>query len=213
MDSCTPSDAELIQEILKGSLNSFETLISRYETKAYNLALKLTRNPEDAEEVLQDVFVTLYRKLDSFEGKSAFSSWLYRITVNASFMKLRRQKRFKLNYAQEVLEEQLRRHAGDMQSLTVPNRTLERAELRAVLDLAIECLTPEYRTVFILRDVDGLSNQEVGDILDLSISAVKSRLHRSRVILRRKLRESVELMQENGCRSLTQLSPSHCLIS
>ena len=85
-------DNDLIDNFRKGCTASYEELITRYETKVHNLAMRLTRNSEDAEEVLQDVFVTVYRKIDGFEGKAKFSSWLYRITANAAFMKLRKRK-------------------------------------------------------------------------------------------------------------------------
>ena len=86
------SDLELIVEFQKGDQRSFEELISRYSNKVFSLASRLTRNTEDAEEVIQDVFVTVHRKIGGFEGKSSFSSWLYRVTVNAAFMKLRKRK-------------------------------------------------------------------------------------------------------------------------
>ncbi|MCB0338167.1 MAG: sigma-70 family RNA polymerase sigma factor [Bdellovibrionales bacterium] len=184
----TPSDKELVAQFRKGSMDAFQELIQRYETKAFNLAMSLTRNVEDAEEVLQDVFLTVYRKIDGFQGKSAFSSWLYRITVNAAFMKLRKRKQNQTIAVEEIspalesnwIEKSDRAHIGsDM--LAINN------ELRTVLNSAISRLPEEYRTVFMLRDVDGLSNKEVGEILDLSIPAVKSRLHRSRLMLRKKL--------------------------
>jgi RNA polymerase sigma-70 factor (ECF subfamily) len=86
------SDLELIADFKAGNQQSFEELINRYSNKVFSLATRLTRNTEDAEEVLQDVFVTVHRKIGSFEGKSSFSSWLYRVTVNAAFMKLRKRR-------------------------------------------------------------------------------------------------------------------------
>jgi len=183
-------DTALVKKVQKGCMASFEELISRYESKAMNLALRLTRNQEDAEEVLQDVFVTVYRKIGGFEGKSAFSSWLYRITVNAAFMKLRKRKQESsisiedLNPAvqQQCLEQD---PTDPFKSETISvNR-----ELRDILQHAIQKLPGQYRAVFVLRDVDGMTNQEVGEILELSIPAVKSRLHRSRLMLRRRLQK------------------------
>src|SRR5258708_5708025 len=86
------TDVELVEIFKAGSIDAFEELISRYESKVFNLAMRFTRNQEDAEEVLQDVFATIYKKIDGFQGKSAFSSWLYRIIVNAAFMKLRKRR-------------------------------------------------------------------------------------------------------------------------
>ena len=90
--SSVKTDNQLIKEFRKGDMGSYEELISRYSDKAYSLAARMCRNSEDAEEVLQDVFTTVFRKLKDFEGKSSFSSWLYRITVNASLMKLRKNR-------------------------------------------------------------------------------------------------------------------------
>ena len=182
-------DLVLIKRFCRGSIEAFEELITRYESKIYNLAMRFTRNPEDAEEVLQDVFATLYRKLDGFEGKSQFSSWLYRIIVNAAFMKLRKRKQDN-TVSIEDLSPTMRQICVDRDPLTSvrsDNISINR-ELRDMLQAAIERLPEQYRAVFVLRDVDGLSNQEVGEILDLSIPAVKSRLHRSRLMLRKRLR-------------------------
>lgn len=182
------SDSELVEQFKNGSIDAFEELVSRYEAKVFNLAMRFTRNQEDAEEVLQDVFTTLYKKVAGFQGKSAFSSWIYRIIVNAAFMKLRKRKQnhtisiedLAPSVKQSCLDQD---HAFASRSDTLSiNR-----ELREALEGAINRLPEQYRAVFILRDVDGLSNQEVGEILELSIPAVKSRLHRSRLMLRKKL--------------------------
>jgi RNA polymerase sigma-70 factor, ECF subfamily len=181
-------DNELIKRFRAGCMMSFEELTQRYETKAHNLAMRLTRNAEDAEEVLQDVFVTVYRKIDGFEGKAKFSSWLYRITVNAAFMKLRKRRQDHSVSLDEMLP-QLQNQAIS-QPTAFGARTESRAmhnEIRETLEAAIGKLPDDYRAVFVLRDVDGLSNKEVGEILGLSVPAVKSRLHRSRLMLRKRL--------------------------
>ncbi len=182
------TDVQLIAAFRKGSMTAFEELIERYQAKAFSLALRLTKNQEDSEEVIQDVFTTLYHKLAGFEGKSAFSSWLYRIVVNASFMKLRKRRQtpaVSLEDLPQVLREgpflkdPILADFADAGTVT--------REVRETLHSAINRLPDEYRSVFVLRDIDGLTNQEVGEILDLSIPAVKSRLHRSRLMLRKKL--------------------------
>lgn len=199
------SDVTLVKQFRKGSEEAFEELMARYETKGYNLALRLTRNPEDAEEVLQDVFTTIYRKIDGFQGKSAFSSWMYRIIVNAAFMNLRKRKQQQTvsiedlspNIKQNFLEMDSSLHArSDLLSLS--------KELRLMLEKAINRLPDQYRAVFILRDVDGLSNQATSEILDLSIPAVKSRLHRSRLMLRRKLQRYWDEYCGHGVMNLRQ---------
>ncbi len=183
------TDNMLIEKFKAGSMDAFEELIGRYESKIFNLAMRFTRNQEDAEEVLQDVFATIYKKVQGFEGKSAFSSWLYRIIVNAAFMKLRKRKQQNTVYIED-LSPTVRQSCLDKESLfgARSDSLAYGKELREILQGAINRLPEQYRAVFVLRDVDGLSNQEVGEILDLSIPAVKSRLHRSRLMLRRKLR-------------------------
>ena len=184
----TVSDEILVRQLKGGCQLSFNEIVSRYETKVFNLSLRLTRNVSDAEEVLQDVFVTVYRKIDSFQGKAKFSSWLYRITANASFMKLRKKKQDKsisMGDTMSQIENQ-----SVCESKTFHSKSDARAinnEMRSALETAINRLPEEYRAVFVLRDIDGVSNKEVGDILGLSIPAVKSRLHRSRLMLRKKL--------------------------
>jgi RNA polymerase sigma-70 factor, ECF subfamily len=183
-------DTELVRRFKRGSMEAFEQIVERHEAKVLNLAMRFTRNHEDAEEVLQDVFATVFRKIDGFEGKSAFSSWMYRITVNAAFMKLRKKKQrptlsiedLAPNVRQVIVDQEAIGTFGMRSDVASMNR-----ELKATLEEAIQRLPEQYRAVFVLRDVNGLSNQEVSEILELSIPAVKSRLHRSRLMLRRKL--------------------------
>jgi RNA polymerase sigma-70 factor (ECF subfamily) len=182
------TDLQLVNMFRAGSTDAFNELISRYQAKAYNLSMRFVKSPEDAEEVLQDVFTTLYRKLAYFEGKSAFSSWLYRIVVNTSFMKLRKRRQTPA-VSIEDLPPVMQQSALEREDL-LPDRTdshtLSR-EMQESMQLAINKLPSEYRSVFVLRDIDGLNNQEVSEILNLSVPAVKSRLHRSRLMLRKKL--------------------------
>ncbi|MEY4700378.1 MAG: hypothetical protein RL326_565 [Pseudomonadota bacterium] len=181
------SDLDLIEEFRKGEQSSFEELLSRYSSKVFSLASRLTRNTEDAEEVLQDVFVTVHRKIAGFEGKSSFSSWLYRVTVNAAFMKLRKRKQ-DLSVSLEDIVQQSQTVAAlkSPESAFVDSQSIRNQMLEA-LEVAIRKLPDDYRPVFILRDVDGLTSREVSKILDLTVPAVKSRLHRSRLMLRRRL--------------------------
>ena len=181
-------DTVLVDKLKGGDMDAFEELISRYESKVFNLAMRFTRNQEDAEEVLQDVFSTIYSKIEGFRGQSAFSSWMYRIIVNAAFMKLRKRKQ-QATVSIEDLTPAVKQFCMERESLLAnrsDNITINK-ELRDKLEDSIGRLPDQYRAVFILRDVDGLSNQEVSEILGLSIPAVKSRLHRSRLMLRKKL--------------------------
>lgn len=187
MSAKKKSDLELIEDFRRGEQVAFEELISRYSNKVHSLATRLTRNAEDAEEVLQDVFVTVHRKIAGFEGKSSFSSWLYRVTVNAAFMKLRKRKQDQSVPLEDVIQQSQPITAlQSPESAYVDSQSI-RHEMLAALEIAIQKLPDDYRPVFILRDVDGLTSREVGRILDLTIPAVKSRLHRSRLMLRRRL--------------------------
>ena len=187
------SDVALVDSFKAGDISAFEEIVSRYEAKVMNLSLRFTRNQEDAEEVLQDVFTTVYRKIDGFRGKSAFSSWLYRIVVNAAFMKLRKKKQNQA-ISMEDLAPAVKQYCIERDDAAWPHshNVAVTRELQEVLQKAIDRLPDQYRAVFVLRDVDGLSNQETGQILDLSIPAVKSRLHRSRIMLRKKLQRYYE---------------------
>jgi RNA polymerase sigma-70 factor, ECF subfamily len=181
-------DTMLVKQFRKGSIEAFEEIVTRYESKVFNLALRFTRNQEDAEEVLQDVFATIYNKIDGFQGKSAFSSWLYRIVVNAAFMKLRKRKQQQTVSLEDLSPVVKQNYIDQDATFGLRSDTISmNREMRDTLQGAINRLPDQYRAVFVLRDVDGLSNQEVGEILQLSIPAVKSRLHRSRLMLRKKL--------------------------
>ncbi len=181
------TDEELIALFLKGDKQAFEEIVDRYSPKVFSLATRLTRNQEDAEEVLQDVFVTVYRKIRGFEGNSTFSSWLYRVAVNASFMKLRRKKHNKNVAMDDVLPQLQNSPALRSSEHEEADNLAFRNQVLNALEDAIRRLPDEYRPVFVLREVDGLTSKEVGKILELSIPAVKSRLHRSRMMVRRRL--------------------------
>jgi RNA polymerase sigma-70 factor (ECF subfamily) len=181
------SDLDLIQDFRNGDQSSFEELLSRYSNKVFSLATRFTRNTEDAEEVLQDVFVTVHRKIAGFEGKSSFSSWLYRVTVNAAFMKLRKRRQDHSMPLEDLISQPHSVAALRSSESDYVDAQSIRNEMLQALEAAIRKLPDDYRPVFILRDVDGLTSREVGRILDLTVPAVKSRLHRSRLMLRRRL--------------------------
>ena len=187
------SDEELVNLYTKtGNENAFNEIVSRYANKIYGFALRITRNSSDAEEVFQEVFLTLTKKLDTFRGESKFSSWLYRITVNASYMYLRSQKKHESNISLEnyyPYDEKgtLMGRVMEKDWSSRPDIIIFSNEALKIIDKSINELPESYRTVFHLRDVEGLSNEEVADILEISIPAVKSRLHRARLFLRDRL--------------------------
>ena len=189
----TQTDEELVKLYVdSGDEAIFDELVSRYANRIYGFALRITRNPSDAEEVFQEVFLTLTRKIETFRGESKFSSWLYRVTVNASYMYLRSQKKHESNISLEnyyPYDEQgtLMGKIMDKDWSSRPDIIIFSKEALKILDHSINQLPESYRTVFHLRDIEGLTNEEVADVLELSIPAVKSRLHRARLFLRDKL--------------------------
>ena len=198
------TDDVLIEQIKAGSQEAFEEIVARYEAKVFSMALRYTRKQEDAEEVLQDVFVTVFRKVGSFEGKSAFSSWLHRIVVNAAFMKLRKNKQSR-SVPLEDLSPSLKQEYLERNLSFFPKSDSICAahELQDALEKAITKLPDEYRVVFVMRDVDGLSNNEVADQLKITIPAVKSRLHRARLMLRKRLKRQWSEYSNTGAESET----------
>jgi len=185
-------DAAIVERVKAGDHDAFTELVRRYEGKAYQLALRLTGNKMDAMDVLQDVFLSVYQKIHTFRGDAAFSSWLYRITANASFAKLNKRKRSASVSIDDVLpiieSSETDYHTEWSQK---PDRALFNKEARDALEKAINDLPDDFRTVVVLRDVENMSSQEVADLLQLSVPAVKSRLHRARLSLRKQLGEYI----------------------
>lgn len=178
------TDEELVRRSKEDDERAFGELVSRYETKVYSLALRMVRNPEDAEDVLQDTFLRAYRGIKSFQGASTFSTWIYRITANSALMRLRKKQLPTVS----IEDQDERETPVNIADWTPgPAEQLMTQELQHEMDEAIEALPPEFRQVFILRDVEERSNAEVAEILDLSVAAVKSRLHRARLKVRNRL--------------------------
>ena len=178
------SDEQLVKKAQADDERAFGELIGRYESKVYSLALKMLRNPEDAEDVLQDTFLRAYRGIKSFQGNSTFSTWIYRITANSALMRLRK-KQLPMVSIDDADEREAPINIADW--APSPVEQLLSQETQVAMNEAIDALPPEFRQVFVLRDIDELSNAEVADILDLSVAAVKSRLHRARLKVRNRL--------------------------
>ena len=181
-------EAALVAAAKQGDAEAFTTLVNRYSGKVFRLALHITQNQEDAEDVLQEAFLKAYTHLDSFAGNSKFYTWIVRIAVNESLMKLRKRKSDKLVSLDEPVdtgEEEVVREVAVWEQ--TPETKFTQTELRGILDAAVDELEPIYRTVFLLRDVEELSTEETAETLGLSVPAVKSRLLRARLQLREKL--------------------------
>jgi RNA polymerase sigma-70 factor, ECF subfamily len=178
------TDEQLVRKSQQDDERAFGELVSRYESKVYSLALKMLRNPEDAEDVLQDTFLRAYRGIKSFKGNSTFSTWIYRITANSALMRLRKRQLPTVSI-DDADEREAPINIADW--APGPVEQMLNQETQAAMTEAIEALPPEFRQVFVLRDIEELSNAEVAEILDLSVAAVKSRLHRARLKVRNRL--------------------------
>ena|SRR5665213_3487065 len=181
-------EQELVARARQGDTASFSTLLRRYEGKIFRLAMNITQNREDAEDVLQESFLKAYEHLDQFLGNSRFYTWIVRIAVNQALMKLRKRRSDRAVSLDEQIdtgEDTIIREIAAWDP--DPEQRYSREELHSILTSVIDELAPIYRTVFTLRDVDGLSTEETAEALDLSVPAVKSRLLRARLQLRDKL--------------------------
>jgi len=192
-------DLDLLQALRDREPMAAERLVSRYGERAYRLARGITGNGQDAEEVVQDAFWTVVRKIDTFRGESAFGSWLYRIVANAAYQKLRgRQSRRGELSLDEVLPffDESGSHFAPMAdwSPRVDDPAIQ-AELRTALTSAIDELPAAYRAVLVLRDVEGRSNLEIATALGLSVPVVKTRVHRARLFLRKRLGHCMTTME------------------
>jgi len=181
-------EAAILAQARLGNATAFNELLRRYERKIFRLALHITQNREDAEDVLQESFLKAYEHLDQFQGQSKFYTWIVRIAVNQALMKLRKRKSDRSVSLDETIdtgEDNIGREIAAWDEN--PEQKYSRDELNQILTSAIDGLAPIYRAVFVLRDVDGLSTEEAAEALDLSVPAVKSRLLRARLQLREKL--------------------------
>lgn len=181
-------ETALVAQARKGGVEAFTALVNRYEGNIFRLARHITQNPEDAEDVLQETFLKAYEHLEDFQGNSKFYTWLVRIAVNQSLMKLRKRKSdasVSLDDPYDTGEETVTREIAVWDPN--PELTYSREEIRGILEKAIDSLPPTFRAVFVLRDIEGLSTEETATALNLSIPAVKSRLLRARLRLREKL--------------------------
>lgn len=181
-------EIELIAEAKKGDKKALAEIVRKYEQTIYNFSFKICRDPEKAENIMQETFYSMVKSIGQFDGNSKLSTWLYRIVANHCLMQARKEKR--RSYVSLENDEDLysERHIADWSSL--PYKSTENAELRGILDKAIKKLSPDYRIIFLLRDVEGLSTEETAEAANISVPAVKSRLHRARAFLRKEIDEA-----------------------
>ena len=187
VDYGVENDEDLVRRAQGGDTRAFDELVRRYRDKVYRLSFKILRHEEDAAEALQDAFLSAYRGIKSFKVESTFSTWLYRIATNASLMKYRKRREGHVSLEQSQNTDENAEMLQIPDWSTQPLKELLDSETREVMDEGIQRLPEELRTVFILRDIEDLSNAEVAQILELTVAAVKSRLHRARIALRDRL--------------------------
>jgi len=186
------TETDIVRKAKKGDKEAFSELVTIYSERIYNLALRILRNREDAEDVLQETFLTVLQKLNTFDGRSNFFTWIYRIATNASLMKLRKKG---LVFAELPENPDLgpRHDERIMVDWSQdPSFNIQNEEIKKIIDTAINQLSEIYRTVFILRDIEQLSIKETSKILNISEENVKIRLKRARMFLRDKISQYYE---------------------
>ncbi len=191
VDEAAPTDLDLVRRIKAGDERAFEEMVSRYHARIYSLSYGVLRNPQDAEEVTQDAFWTLYRKIGTFDESRKFFSWFYRVALNAAYSRARRRP-----LPTVAIEERLPRFRSDGHfAADVPDWSVAVEDEVAARELAARAgefiaeLPPAYRDVIWMNDVEGMTAPEIAETLEISIPAFKSRLHRARLAVRQRLSE------------------------
>jgi RNA polymerase sigma-70 factor (ECF subfamily) len=188
-------DDQLVEGLRFGDDGAAERLVTTYQSRAYRLALGITGNAEDAEEVVQDAFLIAIRKIDTFRGESAFGTWLYRIVVNSALQKTRRRRsqctELTLDELLPAFDENGRHATAVVDWSGIVEHLSRRLEVQRAVRSAIEELPPHYRAALVMRDVEGWSLAEVAEALGLSVATIKMRAHRARLFVRKRLNESL----------------------
>ena len=183
------TEAEAIRRSQAGDSTAFDFLYQLHGRRVYALCLRMVNNPADAEDLMQEAFLQLFRKIGTFRGESAFSTWLHRMTVNVVLMRLRR-KSLPTDSLEETLDPDQEKGIAK-RDLGAPDLRLSGAVDRVNLERSIEQLPPGYRTVFVLHDVQGYEHNEIADIMGCSVGNSKSQLHKARTRLRELLQEEI----------------------
>jgi RNA polymerase sigma-70 factor (ECF subfamily) len=181
-------ESKLVELAKSGDRQALAQLVKNNEQTVYNFSFKICRNRDKAEHIMQETFFSMIKSLHQFDGNSKISTWLYRIVSNHCLMLARKDKSktfVSIDNDDELYED---KYTADWSN--IPNQNVENTELKKILDESIDKLSPEYRIVFLLRDVEGLSTEETAELTELTVPAVKSRLHRARAFLRKELNEA-----------------------
>jgi RNA polymerase sigma-70 factor, ECF subfamily len=183
------TEAEAIRRAQAGDSAAFDFLYHLHSRRVYALCLRMVNNPADAEDLMQEAFLQLFRKIATFRGESAFSTWLHRMTVNVVLMRLRK-KSLPTDSLEETLDPEAE-NSSPKRDVGAPDLRLSGAVDRVNLERSIEQLPPGYRTVFVLHDVQGYEHNEIADIMGCSVGNSKSQLHKARTRLRELLQEQI----------------------
>ncbi len=176
-------DRELIQRFKDGDKSSFEKLVKKYEAKVFNTIYSLIGDSMEADDIAQEVFMKVYQRLEGFNFESKFTTWLYRITVNTSLDHMRKRKTKVVS-----LDSEDGKRIKELLYLSIdPSEALERRELQEMIQMLLNSISPKYRTVLVLKEIEGLSYKEISKAIGCSIGTVESRLFRARAELRRRL--------------------------
>jgi len=193
------SDEALIEQIKQGDLDAFDSLAARYETRVYTIAYRYVGNYNDASDLAQEALIRVYRSIKSFRGESSFLTWLYRVVTNVCKDEMRRRARDK-TVSMEELAEKGRTPAAEGKYNLLED-TILRQEWQEEIQQILNSLSPEHRTIVVLRDIQGYSYEEIAFFLECSLGTVKSRLNRARNILKDRLMARKELLLGRACHS------------
>ncbi len=190
-DSLQPPDTVLVEQARNGEYSAYEELVRRYQRRIYALTYGMTSSSEDAEDLVQEVFVKAYQSLRSFKGDSSFYTWVYRIAVNRTINFLKKRNRRRGDVSLDDVDSAIERDPAlvELRARESPVRDISLSELQNKLNAALETLSETHRTVVVLFDIQGLSHEEIAKIMNCSVGTVRSRLFYARQQLQRELAE------------------------
>jgi len=186
------SDLELVRRVQRGERGAFDLLVLRYQHKVVKLVARLLRDPTEAEDVAQEAFVKAYRALGSFRGDSAFYTWLYRIAVNTARNAMASRQRRPLDYEADLSESEQSAVASRMRHIDTPEAAVLSQEIHETVNRAVEDLPEDLRTAIILREIEGLSYEEIAAAMECPVGTVRSRIFRAREAIDRNLKPLLE---------------------